>query len=133
MNCNALCDYIFIKRPSKVFQYFNGPKPHFDLKTNLNKVIRYKLVSFVSKTHHENVYSSCICDLFFTVCNLNTCKITEGAFLEMSRSAEYLIFKLDCPLSLSDPSLAKPTNLKRKVPISDDPFKFEPPMKPSKK
>ena len=135
LNCNAVCDYIFIKRPSKVIQYFNGPKPHFDMKTNLDKVIRYKLVSFVSKTHHENVYSSssCICDLFFTVCNLNTCKITEDAFLEMSRSAEYLIFKLDCPLSLSDPSLAKPTNLKRKVTISDDPFEFEPPLKSSKK
>ena len=49
----------------------------------------------------------------------------------MSRSAEYLIFKLDSPLSLNDPSLVKSNNLKRTIDI--DPFEFEPSSKPSKR
>ena len=132
LNSSELRDYIFIRRPSRI-HYFNGPKPHFDLRTSLGRVIRYKLVSFVSKTHNDNVYStsSRICDLLFTICNLNICKINEDAFLEMSRSAEYLIFKLDSPLSLNDPSLVKSNNLKRT--FADEPFEFEPSSKPSKR
>ena len=133
LNPRSLFDFIFIKRPSSI-QQFNGSRPHFDLTNNQGKVVRYKLVSFVSKTHYDNIYStsSRICDLFFTVCNLNICKISEDAFLEMSRSAEYLVFKLDSPLS-SDPSFVNPGDLKRKIPLADDPFEFEPSSKPLKK
>ena len=134
LNGHDACDFIFIKRPSSI-HYFNGTRPHFDIKVR-NKVLRYRTSSFVSKTHQENVYScsSRFSDVFFTVCNIDTCTITEDAFLEMARCCEYIVFKLDSPIeSDPNPSIGNASNLKRSLPVSDDPFAFEAPVNPPKK
>ena len=133
MKQSSLIDYVVVHKTDKKL-FFNGVKPHFDI--NLRNVrARYALLAFVSSTGTPGLYS-CFCrygDCLYEMQNTKMTVISETAYVEFARSAEFFIFKLVSSLSSSIGRDVKPPagSLKTEY-VTGDVFEFEPAHKKRK-
>ena len=129
-------DYVVLhKNDRDMKQFFNGLRPNFNIYLpHFDREVRYSLSAFVSDTGSGRY--SCFSrygDNVYEMQNTKTTLITETAYLEFARSAQFVIFKLSTPVKNQSNNCSK-ERPKRPANFIDtgttsDVFEFEPPPK----
>ena len=130
----SLVDYVVLHK-AQANSFFNGVKSHFDdCMPSYGPGVRFVLSAYVAKVNetHYSCYTR-YGDHVYEMQNTKTTLISEKAFVEFARSADFVIFKLiSSSGSANVENVSKPPLKVSKVHNFADVYEFEPAPKKRK-